>query len=157
MKIKFTCLIAISLLVFSFTRAQANPGDSLKTGAVNVVYKDPRIEILGRKMAEFNASLTNKAGIKMGRGYRLMVLSTTDRAQALAVRSKLLQRYPDQKVYMTFQSPYIKLKFGNYPEKLEAERFRKMLSASSLVENNIYLVNEMIEIKVEKIDSEEEQ
>lgn len=154
---KITCLIAVSLLIFSVGRAQANVGDSLKTGSVNVVYKDPRIDMLGKKMADFNTSLTNKAGTKLGRGYRLMVLSTTNRAQALAVRSKLLARYPDQKVYMTFQSPYIKLKFGNYQEKSEAEKFRKMLAASNYVENNIYVVNETIEIKVEKIDLEEEE
>lgn len=152
---KITCLIGVFLLVISFSRAQANDGDSIKMGSVHVVYKDPRIDILGKKMADFNTSLTNKAGVKMGRGYRLMVLSTTNRAQALAVRSKLLQRYPDHKVYMTFQSPYIKLKFGNYPEKSEAERFRKMLAAANFVENNIYVVNEMIEIKVEKVDLEQ--
>jgi len=156
MKMKITYLITACLMIFMLTSAQANNGDSLKTGSVNVVYKDPRIELLGKKMAEFNASLTNKAGVKMGRGYRLMVLSTTDRAQALAVRSKLMARYPEHKVYMTFQSPYIKLKFGNYPEKAEAEKFRKVLAAANLVENNIYLVNEMIEIKVEKVEFEEE-
>lgn len=153
---KITCLVFGCMMVFTFTRAQANVGDSLMTGTVKVVYKDPRIDILGKKMAEFNASLTNKSGVKMGRGYRLMVLSTTDRAQAFAVRSKLLQRYPDQKVYMTFQSPYIKLKFGNYTEKSEAEKFRKIVTASNLVENNIYLINEMIEIKVEKFELDED-
>ncbi len=157
MNIKITCLIAFSLLVFSIGRAQANHSDSIRTGTVNVVYKDPRIDMLGKKMAEFNTSLTNKAGVKMGRGYRLMVLSTTDRAQAFALRSKLMQRYPDQKVYITFQSPYIKLKFGNFPEKSEAEKFRKMLAVSNYVENNIYVVNEMIEIKVEKMEIEEEE
>lgn len=157
MKMKITCLIAGFLLVFSFSRAQANDGDSLKAGVVNVVYKDPRIDMLGKKMGEFNTSLTNKAGVKMGRGYRLMVLSTTDRTQALSVRSRLLQRYPDQKVYITFQSPYIKLKFGNYPDKSEAEKYRKILSAANYVENNIYVVNEMIEIKVEKLELEEEE
>lgn len=154
---KITYLIALSLLVFSVGRAQANDGDSIKAGIVNVVYKDPRIDMLGKKMAEFNTSLTNKAGVKMGRGYRLMVLSTTDRAQAFALRSKLMQRYPDQKVYITFQSPYIKLKFGNFPEKSEAEKFRKVLAVSNYVENNIYVVNEMIEIKVEKMEIEEEE
>lgn len=157
MKMKITCLVTASLLVFTFSKAQANDGDSLKMGSVNVVYKDPRIDMLGKKMAEFNAALTNKAGVKLGRGYRLMVLSTTDRTHALAVRSKLLQRYPNQKVYLTFQSPYIKLKFGNFVEKAEAEKFRTIMAASNYVENNIYVVNEMIEIKVEKVELEIEE
>lgn len=143
--------IVFLLMGFMITRAQANTNDSLVAGTVQIVLKDNRIDILGRKMADYNEALASRpGGIKMGRGYRLMVLSTSDRSQAMAVRSKLLQQYPDQKVYMTFQSPYIKVKFGNFADKNEAERFRKTLSSSGMVSNNIYLVAETVEIKVDK-------
>ena len=78
------------------------------TGKVTVV-KDPRIESLGKKMAEYNESLANK--LHSTRGYRLMILSTSDRPKAIQVRSQLLQLFPDQSIYMVFQSPFIKLKF----------------------------------------------
>ena len=127
--------------------------DTSFTGVVTV-NKDERINILGRKMAEYNEGLA-KAVSRKARGYRLMLLSTTDRSQAMQLRSQLLQQYPDQKVYMTFQSPYIKLKFGNFLEKTEAERVRKQLSGSRLITGNVYIVAETIEIKPEKKEDEE--
>lgn len=148
---KRTGIIALLLIVFSITNAQANENDSLVAGTVQVILKDIRINMMGKKMAEYNeAAVSRVGGYKMVRGYRLMLLSTSDRSMAMSIRSKLLQQYPEQKVYMTFQSPYIKLKFGNFAEKSEAERYRKQVAAMGIISNNIYLVPEMIEIKVEK-------
>ena len=79
-----------------------------------------------------------------------MLLSTTDRSQALQVRSQLIQLFPEQSVYKTFQSPYIKLKFGNFLEKEEAEDMRKDIVAARIVPGNIYLVPEMVESKPDK-------
>ncbi|HMJ48218.1 MAG TPA: SPOR domain-containing protein [Ferruginibacter sp.] len=124
--------------------------DSTDTVAIGevIVRKDSRIDILGKKMAEYNEALSKN--IRSGKGYRLMLLSTNDRNLAMQLRSRLLQQYPDQKVYMTYQSPYIKLKFGNFTEKEEAERFRKHLMNQYIVSGNIYIIPEMIEIKPEK-------
>lgn len=151
MQLKRSGFFIIMVLGFATTKAQANVSDSLVAGTVQIIVKDPRIDMLGKKMAEYNEALASRPGtVKMVRGFRLMVLSSTDRNQAMAIRSKLLQRYPDQKVYMTFQSPYIKMKFGNFADKNEAERYRKQVAASGIVDNNIYLVPEMVEIKVDK-------
>jgi hypothetical protein len=155
---KIGCIIIVMMILIAPVSAQVNPSDTsrifndtLIAGTVRIVEKDSRIDILGKKMAEYNEALASRpSGVKMVRGYRLMVLSTPDRNNAMTVRSKLLRMYPDQKVYMTFQSPYIKLKFGNFAEKAEAERYRKQLDNSEIVKNNIYLVNEMIELKFDK-------
>lgn len=115
----------------------------------NIMHKDPRIDVLGNKMAEYNESLALK--IKLVSGYRLMLLNTTDREAAMKLRTILLQQYPEHKLYMSFLAPYIKLKMGNFIEKAEAEKIRKELQALKIVTGNIYLVNEKIELKpVEK-------
>ncbi|MEP7164224.1 MAG: SPOR domain-containing protein [Ferruginibacter sp.] len=134
--------------------AQNSIADSTIAGTVTVS-KDPRIEILGKKMAEYNESLANK--LHSTKGYRLMILSTNDRARALQVRSQLLQLFPDQSIYMIFQSPYIKLKFGNFLEKSEADDYRKQITAAGIVAGNIYIVPEMVEVKAEKLNQTEEQ
>ena len=113
-----------------------------------MVIKDSRIDLLAKKEAEFNEALA--LGPRIGKGFRLMVLSTNDRAQAMKVRSTLLQQFPDQKVYMSFQPPYIKLKFGNFVERSEADQYRKDISNAKLVSTNIYIVPENIEIKPDK-------
>ncbi len=113
-----------------------------------IVHKDYRMDMLAKKEAEINEA--KEKGPRAGKGYRLMVLSTTDRQQAINVRSSLLQRFPDQKVYMSFQPPYVKLKFGNFIEKDEADRYRKNIKSAGIVATNVYLVPEIVEIKADK-------
>ena len=144
-------IFIILSLAFTFgVKAQ----DSIVAPRDFSVVKDERVDLLGKKMAEYNESLANK--IQMVRGYRLMLLNTTDRALAMQVRSTLLQQYPDQKVYMTFLSPYIKIKFGNFLDKEEADKVRKQLIASKVVTGNVYLLPEMVEQKPEKQNASEE-
>lgn len=119
-----------------------------------VLIKDSRVDLLSKKMAEYNEGLANR--VKSERGYRLMLLNTTDRALAMQVRSSLLQQYPDEKVYMIFMSPYIKLKFGNFTDKTEAEKIRKQIIASKIVTGNVYLLPEMVEVKSDKNSNEEQ-
>ncbi len=70
----------------------------------------------------------------------------------MKVRSELYQFFPDQKQYMSYQLPNIKIKLGNFPERAEAERARKLILDLKLVPNNIYLLSETIELKPEKKD-----
>ena len=147
---KFLMILAFSGSIVD-AWAQKTIADS--TGRI-VVNKDPRIDILGRKMAEYNESLASK--FHSTRGYRLMLLSTSDRARALQLRSQLLQLYPDQSIYMIFQSPFIKLKFGNFLVKKEADDYRKQINALKIVPGNIYIVPETVEVKAEKITAQQE-
>lgn len=138
------------ILVSMFTVAgfsQSGKTDSIIRGTVTIV-KDERIDLLGKKMTEYNESLANK--IHLVKGYRLMLLSTTDRTRAMQVRSQLMQQYPEHNVYMTFQSPYIRLKFGNFVEKDDAEKMRKTLVEAKIITGNIYVVPEMVEMKPDK-------
>jgi len=134
--------------------AQQTATDTLHTGKI-VVTKDPRIDILGKKMTEYNESLASK--LHSTKGYRLMLLSTSDRDQAIQVRSQLLQLFPDQSIYLIFQSPFIKLKFGNFLDKNEAEDYRKQIASLKIVSGNIYIVPEMVEVKAEKILAQQEE
>ena len=111
----------------------------------SIIHKDERIDLLGKKMAEYNESLSEK--IQMVDGYRLMLLNTTDRNLAMQVRSTLLQQFPDQKMYMTFLSPYIKIKLGNFIDKKEAEKVRKQIMDLNIVTGNIYVLPEKVEQK----------
>jgi len=142
-------VIFIPLIWFSaiIVKAQNAVIDSVVTGKVTVI-KDSRLNVLAEKEAAFNEALVYAT--KSGKGYRLMVLSTADRAMAMKVRAQLLQNYPDQKVYMSYQPPYIKLKFGNFLTKENADNSRKELLKTKLITNNIYLVPENIEIKPDK-------
>lgn len=117
--------------------------------------KDVRVDLLGKKMAEYNESLADK--MRSTKGYRLTVMNSSDRNAVMKVRQQLLQMFPDQSVYIVFQSPYMKLKFGNFLEKSEAEDYRKLIAASQLVPGNIYIIPEMIEIKADRLNQATDQ
>lgn len=113
-----------------------------------VVHSDYRLQLLGKRISEINTNIL-KSQARTAKGYRLMVLNTNDRAYALKVRSELLQRFPDQKPYMWYANPYIKLKFGNFRTKEEADDYRRQIS-QMLDGANIYLLSETIEVKPDK-------
>ena len=147
MKKIYFVLIVLASAASTLAQTISPKDTSINSGKVTV-FKDSRLDILAKKEAEFNDALA--LGPKSARGYRLMVLSTNDRAQAMNLRARLLQRFPEQKVYMSFQPPYIKLKFGNFLEKTEADQYKKEITNSTLVTTNIYLVPEIIEVKPDK-------
>src|SRR5450432_3328854 len=144
-------IIFISILFLSAGIIKAQivaPKDTIVTLGKVTVFKDSRLDALAKIEADFNDALA--LGSKAAKGYRLMVLSTNDRAQAMNLRARLLQRFPEQRVYMSFQPPYIKLKFGNFLEKAEADQYKKEITDNKMVTTNIYLVPEIIEIKPDK-------
>ncbi len=145
---KKTGILFFSLMSFMAAHAQIAKTDDTAIGKVTV-NKDPRLDILAKQQAEFNKA-TVGLGARAAKGYRLLVVSSNDRNFAMKVRTQLLQRYPEQKVYMSYQSPFIKLKFGDFVEKSDAEKYRKMITSSKIVTNNVYLVSEIVEIKLDK-------
>lgn len=133
--------------------AQPQGSDSSAYATVQIS-KDPRLDVLGEKMAAYNASLSKN--VRSSKGYRLMVLSTNDRNQAMQLRSRLLQQYPEHKVYMIYQNPFIKLKMGNFVEKSEAEAVRKELMRYHIVPGNVYLLPEQVEVRPDQISESSE-
>lgn len=110
----------------------------------STIIKDYRLDILARKESELNTEMLKKQA-RSASGFRLMVLNTSDKEYAYKVRTELLQRFPEQKPYMWFANPYIRIKFGNFRTKDEAEYYRKQISAM-LDGANIYYIKEMIEV-----------
>ena len=150
-------IINTLIVFFCCTNLFAQKINDTTINGTAVLIKDPRIDILGKKMAEYNKSLatvTYTNGLTSAKGYRLMVVSTNDRPYAMKIRAQLYQMFPDQKQYMSFQMPNIKIKFGNFLEKAEAERVRKLILGTKLVTTNIYLLPETIEVKPSKEEKE---
>lgn len=135
----------IFFLVFCFMQQSgySQGVDSVDQNKV-VVFKDYRLNILAKKEADINtAILKNQA--RSARGYRLMVLNTSDKDYAFKIRTQLLQRYPEQKLYMWFANPYIRLKFGNFRTKDEADMYKTQIS-KMLNGATIYYLQETIEV-----------
>jgi hypothetical protein len=150
----FMCKYLFVIFCVLSQQLSAQTTDTLQQTAKVIVYKDDRIDILGDKEAEINASAT-KVLSRSAWGYRLQVLSTNDREYAMKTKTMLLQRFPGQKTYMLYQMPYLKLRFGNFKTKQEATLYKNQISRM-LDGASVYLVQERIEVKPEKEPKEED-
>ncbi len=115
-----------------------------------VIHKDPRVDQLIKKQVEINEETTRNARRYVA-GYRIQVINTSDRAAAMAAKSKIYQLFPDLKAYLLYQSPYFRLRVGNFKDKEDAEDYRKALSKE--FPNSVFLVRDTIEIKLDKPES----
>lgn len=130
-------LVIISCLLFSIS---AFSSDSI------IVRKDARLDILLSKQALINKNGTYLTHNNKGPGYRLQVISTNNRQEAYTIKGKLLQIFPDQKSYAFFQSPYFKVRMGNFTDKAEADLFKKRVEA--LLKRPVYVVRDIVEISL---------
>jgi hypothetical protein len=146
---KILCLVIV-VSAASDLFAQKGAGDTAV--AKVIVNKDPRLDILAK--AEYDI---NKMATRFTKGYRLFVLKSNNRDYAMKVRAYLLQNFPDEKVIMTYQSPFIKMKFGDFVEKADAEKVRDQIMKSGVVTGGIYVVPDTIELKPDKMEQEEQQ
>ena len=79
----------------------------------------------------------------MFKGYRLQVLSTRSREDAFKLKSQLLQMFPAQQSYVLFQSPYFKVRIGNFIRKSDAEAFKTKFARS--YPKTAYVVEDVID------------
>jgi hypothetical protein len=122
----------IGIGVFLFFSVYANAQttvrvDTLEAGNV-LVYRDSRFDLLVRKQAEYNER-TNLIR-KYSHGFRIQVLNTSDRADAVSTKTKLLQLFPQEKVYLLYQEPYFKVRLGNFRDRAEADGALEQLARS---------------------------
>ncbi|MFT3936641.1 MAG: SPOR domain-containing protein [Chitinophagaceae bacterium] len=114
-----------------------------------IIHKDPRVDQLVKKQIQVNEFNTRDARRNVA-GYRLQVINTSDRNAAISAKTKVYQLYPELKAYLLYQSPYFRLRVGNFTDKDEAENYRKLLSKE--FPNNVFLVRDTVEIKLAELN-----
>ena len=117
-----------------------------------IVHKDPRIDLLVSKQAQIN-EVTSRESRKTGRGFRLMIISTNKRDEAIAAKTKIYTYFPELKAYLWHQSPYYKLKAGNFKDRSEAEAYQHKLNV--YFPKGVFIMNDIVEFKLDKSIEEE--
>lgn len=112
-----------------------------------VVHKDPRIDLLIKKQAQINEE-TSRDARRIGKGYRLLVINTSKRDEAAAAKSTVYANFPELKAYLIYQSPYFKLKVGNFKERKDAEVYQDRLR--KFFPKGVFIMNDVIELKLDK-------
>jgi len=117
-----------------------------------IVHKDPRLDLLVKKQAQINEE-TSRDSRKTGKGFRLMIISTNSRDEAIAAKTKVYTYFPELKAYLWHQSPYYKLKAGNFKERKDAEEYQKRLNV--YFPKGVFLMNDIVELKPDKNKEED--
>jgi hypothetical protein len=89
-------LVLICVFIFSNSFAQTD-----SSGIGVVIHKDPRADLLVKKQASINTATKKSVGRTM-RGYRLMVLNTNKREDAIAAKTKVYTYFPELKAYLIY-------------------------------------------------------
>lgn len=147
----FVCFLFLSVTGFSQIEV---PGKLNTDSMLVVVHKDPRIDLLVKKQIQINEETTREAR-KVAKGFRLLVINTNKREDAIAAKTKLYSYFPELKTYLVYQSPYFKLKAGNFKTREEAEEYRKKVS--TFFPNGVFVMNDIIEVKLDKFPAEEDE
>ena len=133
--------------VFLFSLIIAVVGASAQDTSSVVIHKDPRIDLLLKKQGEVNAAI-RKANARTARGYRLLVINTNKRDDAIAAKTKVYTNFPELKAYLVYQSPYFKLKVGNFKTREEAQQYQKSLGY--YFPKGVFVIADTIEVTPEK-------
>ena len=124
-------------------QAQVENPVTLQTGPQEAyVFKDPRIDVLIQQQRYLNTlALRNVSG------YRVQVLSTTNRAAATQARAKLMQLFPEYSTYMDYQSPYFRIRIGDFLQRDSAAGLQEQLGP--YFPNGVFTVKDRIKIDPE--------
>ena len=143
-------LLVLSVFLAKMSFAQDT---TMITGPSVIVHKDPRIDALVKKQAAINLAVKKSTGRTM-KGYRLLVINTNSRDEAIAAKTKIYTHFPDQKAYLNYQTPFFKLKAGNYQTRDEAKQYQKLMN--SLFPKGVFIISDTIEVKPEKENEDNE-
>jgi len=105
------------------------------------------LDMLIRKQVEINEE-TSRDARRIAKGFRLLVVNTTKRDDAIAAKTRVYTYFPELKPYLIYQSPYFKLKAGNFKERKDAEGYQKKLNA--FFPSGVFIMNDVIEVKPDK-------
>ncbi len=144
---KKTLLVSLVLVMKTGLAQENTTSVTTNQTAAVIVHKDPRVDILVKKQSSINTAV-KKASARSMRGYRLMVVNTNKRNEAIDAKTKIYTYFPELKAYLSYQSPYFKLKAGNFKTRDEAEKYRKMMT--TMFPKGVFIINDIIEIKPEK-------
>ena len=148
-------IFTIAALAFIFTcSAQKDTAWAAQVDSNSVViHKDPRLDSLVKRQAIIN-EVSSRENRKTDKGFRLMIISTNNREEAYAAKTKVYTFFPELKAYMWYQSPYFRLKAGNFKDKKDAESYQKKLNR--YFPKGVFIMKDIIEVKASKINTDDD-
>jgi hypothetical protein len=139
--IKNCALLILFMLLAAGLYAQVDTNNNI------IVRQDPRLEQLVNKQIEIN-EVTTRDSRRFVPGFRILAVSSNDRNKVIEAKSAIYRKFPELSSYMMYQSPFFRLKVGNFRDRLDAEEY--LSGIQELFPNNkAYVVPDKIEVRPE--------
>lgn len=127
---------------FTFSTKTAKP--ATQGSQSSPVIQDPRINLLIQKQIYINTlALHNMPG------FRVQVISTMNRGRAMETKARLMQLFPQYQTYLSYQSPYFRVRIGDFRARNDAEQLQEQLN--SYFPNGVFTVRDIIHISPEQL------
>lgn len=141
---KFIFSTFLSLFTLNLLAQTDSTSQSANDSITVIIRQDPRLDLLVKKQASIN-EITSRDSRRTDKGFRLMIISTTSRDEALAAKTKIYTYFPDLKAYLWYQSPYFRVKAGNFKDRKDAENYQKRMN--TYFPRGVFIMKDIIEVK----------
>ena len=153
------CLTSLS--VFSQQKTITEDLKTYKPGASKVqIFQSPMLDlIMSNQLKDAQSHIVEEDGVSyiIGRGYRIQIFSGNNQRIAKAEASKkeeeLKEVMPDLLTYITFQSPFWKLRVGNYRTSEEAHAALMQLKQKFPSWKEMFIVSDIIKMPVSSLNT----
>lgn len=147
--------LTLALILIAFGGFSQTDTTGVSDSLSVIVHKDPRLDMLVKKQAEIN-EITSRDARKTDKGFRILIISTNNREEALTAKTKVYTYFPELKAYLWYQSPYFRVKAGNFKDRKDAEAYQRRMSI--YFPKGVFIMKDVIEVKKGKgINDEEEE
>jgi len=139
------CFFLAFSIVFSFSTICF----CQKTGKIEAVVQDSRINTLIAKHIAFNES---RESIK---GFRIQIFfdsGNNSKSMAIATMNEFSSKHPEIKAYLMFQEPNFKVRVGDFRSRMDAQRFLHKIAEEY---TNAFIVKDN-EINYPNLEDEED-
>ncbi len=154
------CLTSLS--VFSQQETIIEDLKTYKPGASKVqISQSPMLDlIMSKQLKNAQSRIVTEGNVSyiVSNGYRIQIFSGNNQRLAKAEASRKQQAVrelmPDMSTYVTFQSPFWKLRVGNYRTSEEAHAALLKLKQEFPSWKEMFIVNDIIKIPISSLNSQ---
>lgn len=133
----------------SFGQEEVGSIDSIAEVENVVIYKDARLDLLGKrpslmikaeeikekdKVVNYNAIVSSDGKKKVtgsiytSKGFRIIIYNGPDRAAAMLAKNSFTRSFPGTASYVSYNVPSYKIKVGNFESRNEASSFLRKVN-----------------------------
>lgn len=131
--------------------------DVLKNRSNLIVRKNAKEEIIKKRKEKLGVTnVKNYSAINRGKkrvtgsivtrkGYRVNIYSGASRSEAINIKRKFMRKYGGTRSYMSYITPYFKIRVGNFASKKSAYRFLRKVQSAGFPKS--FVVPDIVTIK----------